>query len=282
MRRNKRLDPADRRTVHIYRQVKPAVAQLARPGEPGAELGLIGKLGYGDRIGCHHRLPFRLDLGRSQAAQHQPLPSYHHVADHGASRITVRGGIRMPKQRINLMPLPAPDPSLDSDRFTRRGGSQSEDCVTEAGSHDRSADTTDSPRPAPEDLPSCHWSGSALHLKSITRALERVRRGEMDYLAVCPPSGLPVAIGGIDPRARALYERLGYVAYSSAPDSWDEQAPTELSSATRPCHANAQRAVVAHGRRQPPAPCDPAGRRGEPVRTPPCVGGCCRGQPPQV
>ncbi|MGY0489490.1 GNAT family N-acetyltransferase [Streptomyces sp. WG-D5] len=26
-------------------------------------------------------------------------------------------------------------------------------------------------------------------------------------------------------RARALYERLGYVAYDSQPDSWDEQAP---------------------------------------------------------
>lgn len=28
--------------------------------------------------------------------------------------------------------------------------------------------------------------------------LERARRSEVDYLAVCPPSGLPVAIGGID------------------------------------------------------------------------------------
>jgi hypothetical protein len=35
-------------------------------------------------------LPFRLDLGRSQAAQHQPLPSYHHVVSHSLSRITVR------------------------------------------------------------------------------------------------------------------------------------------------------------------------------------------------
>ncbi|MCX5532705.1 GNAT family N-acetyltransferase [Streptomyces sp. NBC_00006] len=26
-------------------------------------------------------------------------------------------------------------------------------------------------------------------------------------------------------RARALYERLGYIAYDSRPDSWDEQAP---------------------------------------------------------
>ena len=99
----------------------------------------------------------------------------------------------------------------------------------------------------------------------------------MDYLAVCPPSGLPVALGGIDyaespgagtlwqlvvhgalqscgigtilihaaeqrmltrglyraelgveesnPQARALYGRLGYVAYGRASESWDEQAP---------------------------------------------------------
>ena len=129
----------------------------------------------------------------------------------------------------------------------------------------------------PEDLPSCAWSGSALHLVSIARELERARLGEVDYLAACPPSGLPVAVGGIDyaenpgagtlyqlsvhpalqscgigtifiqaaeqhilarglrraelgveeinPRARALYSRLGYLAYGRAPDSWDEQAP---------------------------------------------------------
>ncbi|HSZ43570.1 MAG TPA: GNAT family N-acetyltransferase [Trebonia sp.] len=129
----------------------------------------------------------------------------------------------------------------------------------------------------PEDLSSCAWSGSALHLTSVARQLERARRGEVDYLAACPPSGLPMAIGGVDytvslgagtlmqlsvhvalqscgigtlliqaaeqrilarglhraelgveednPRARALYDRLGYAAYDRAPDSWDEQAP---------------------------------------------------------
>jgi ribosomal protein S18 acetylase RimI-like enzyme len=128
----------------------------------------------------------------------------------------------------------------------------------------------------PEDLPSCTWSGSALFLTHLAEALERAGRGEVDYLAVCPPSGLPVALGGVDyaktpgagtlwqlsvhgalhscgigtiliraaeqrirarglhraelgveecnPRARALYERLGYVAYGREPDSWDEQA----------------------------------------------------------
>ena len=129
----------------------------------------------------------------------------------------------------------------------------------------------------PEDLPSCAWSGAATHLASIARALERARRGEVDYLAVCPPSGLPVALGGVDyaktpgagtlwqlavqgtlqscgigtiligaaeqrirarglhraelaveennPRARALYERLGYLAYGREPQSWDEEGP---------------------------------------------------------
>jgi ribosomal protein S18 acetylase RimI-like enzyme len=48
------------------------------------------------------------------------------------------------------------------------------------------------------DLPSCDWSGPASFRVSVARALERVKRGEVDYLAVCPPSGLPVALGGVD------------------------------------------------------------------------------------
>lgn len=28
-----------------------------------------------------------------------------------------------------------------------------------------------------------------------------------------------------NPRPRALYERLGYLAYGREPDSWDEEAP---------------------------------------------------------
>ena len=127
------------------------------------------------------------------------------------------------------------------------------------------------------DLPSCAWSGPATHLASVSRALDRAGHGEVDYLAVCPPSGLPVAIGGVDyavtpgagtlwqlavhdalrscrigtilirgaeqrirarglrraelgveednPRARALYERLGYVAYGRKPVAWDAEAP---------------------------------------------------------
>ena len=129
-------------------------------------------------------------------------------------------------------------------------------------------------------------AGGSLHVAAMARELERAGRGEVEYLAVCPPSGLPVALGGIDyakipdagvlwqlavhgalqscgigtilieaaeqrirarglhraelsveennPRARALYERLGYVAYGSAPESWDEDAPDGSWFATRP------------------------------------------------
>ncbi|MBD0838636.1 GNAT family N-acetyltransferase [Streptomyces sp. TRM68416] len=127
------------------------------------------------------------------------------------------------------------------------------------------------------DLVSCGWAGSELHLAGVATQLERARLGEVDYLAVCPATDIPVAKGGVDyrakegvgtlwqlavhpalrscgigtflvaaaelrirnrglrqaelgveennPRARALYERLGYVAYDRQPDSWDEQAP---------------------------------------------------------
>ena len=128
----------------------------------------------------------------------------------------------------------------------------------------------------PEDLPSCAWWVSAWDRDQLGQTLERARRGEVDYLAVCPPSGVPVALGGVDytltpgagtlwqlavhgalqscgigtllieaaehrirarglrraelsveesnPRARALYERLGYTAYGRQPEAWDEQA----------------------------------------------------------
>ncbi|MEV4222148.1 GNAT family N-acetyltransferase [Nonomuraea sp. NPDC049725] len=129
----------------------------------------------------------------------------------------------------------------------------------------------------PRDLPACAWSGSAGHLRLVERELARAAKGEVDYLAVCTPVDLPVAIGGVDyrlregagtlwqlavlpalqsrglgtlliqaaeqrigerrlcraelaveednPRARALYERLGYVAYGRKPEAWDEEAP---------------------------------------------------------
>ncbi|MBO1332727.1 N-acetyltransferase [Streptomyces sp. VRA16 Mangrove soil] len=125
------------------------------------------------------------------------------------------------------------------------------------------------------DLPACGWAGSALHLTNVERQLERARRGEVDYLAVCARADVPIAKCGIDywvtdgvgtlwqlavhpalqscgigtvlvsaaegrikkrglrhaelsveennPRARVLYERLGYRAFDRRPDAWDEQ-----------------------------------------------------------
>jgi ribosomal protein S18 acetylase RimI-like enzyme len=129
-----------------------------------------------------------------------------------------------------------------------------------------------------DDLAACAWTGSSK--SNFAAALDRADRGEIDYLVVCPPSGLPVAVGGIDytlsagagtlyqlavhgalhscgigtlligaaeqrilarglhraelaveqdnPRAQALYERLGYVVYGSRPEQWDEEADDGL------------------------------------------------------
>ncbi|MFF0343488.1 GNAT family N-acetyltransferase [Kribbella sp. NPDC004875] len=127
------------------------------------------------------------------------------------------------------------------------------------------------------DLAACGFACSELHLAQVAKEFDRARRGEVDYLAVCTKTGLPVAIGGVDymphpgagslwqlsvhpalqscgigtvligaaeqrilarghgraelgvelsnPRARALYERLGYVAYDEVLESWDQQNP---------------------------------------------------------
>ncbi|MFB6888021.1 GNAT family N-acetyltransferase [Kitasatospora sp. NPDC056327] len=126
------------------------------------------------------------------------------------------------------------------------------------------------------DLPSCAWAGSPGHVRELAHQIRRAEAGEVDYLAVCTPVGLPVAVGGVDytvrpgagtlwqlgvhpalrscgigtllirsaeqrigargltraelgveednPRARALYERLGYRAFGREPDSWDVEA----------------------------------------------------------
>lgn len=49
-----------------------------------------------------------------------------------------------------------------------------------------------------DDLPLLAWSGGPTHVDSMATALERVESGEVDYLAVRAPNGLPVAKGGID------------------------------------------------------------------------------------
>src|SRR5215469_10516586 len=70
-----------------------------------------------------------------------------------------------------------------------------------------------------EDLPACAWSGSRSHLVNVAEALERARLGEVDYLAACPPSGLPVAIGGVD-----------YVKSPGAGTLWQLSVPGALHS----------------------------------------------------
>ncbi|OZM70193.1 GNAT family N-acetyltransferase [Amycolatopsis antarctica] len=128
-----------------------------------------------------------------------------------------------------------------------------------------------------DDLPGCGWAGGPGHLGFVTVALRRAELGEVEYLAVCPPTDLPLAIGGVDytrrpgagtlwqlavhpavrscglgtlligaaerriaerghdraelsvaednPRARALYERLGYLAYGREPEEWNVVTP---------------------------------------------------------
>jgi len=69
---------------------------------------------------------------------------------------------------------------------------------------------------AARDLASCAWSGLG---SSLVTELERVGRGDADYLVVCPPSGLPVALGGVDyavnRRAGTLYQLTVHGALQS-------------------------------------------------------------------
>src|SRR4051812_39987116 len=104
-----------------------------------------------------------------------------------------------------------------------------------------------------QDLPLCTWSGSNTHLASVAKALDRAACGEVDYLAVCPPSGLPVAIGGVDypkaPGAGTLWQLavqrtlqscgIGTILIQAA-----EQLPCPQLA---PCRAQ-------RGRAQPPSP----------------------------
>ena len=122
------------------------------------------------------------------------------------------------------------------------------------------------------DLPDLRWCGPPSHLRNVSAQLDRAALGEVVYLALCGPAGLPIAVGGADlgrragtgrlyqlavlpelqscglgtlligalearvrerglarvdigvgednPRARALYERLGYVVFGSEVDRW--------------------------------------------------------------
>ncbi|MFJ8435867.1 GNAT family N-acetyltransferase [Kitasatospora sp. NPDC094019] len=60
------------------------------------------------------------------------------------------------------------------------------------------------------DVPSCGWAGSAKHVRELVHQIRRAEAGEIDYLAVCTPTGLPVAVGGVDytvkPAAGTLWQ----------------------------------------------------------------------------
>jgi ribosomal protein S18 acetylase RimI-like enzyme len=49
-----------------------------------------------------------------------------------------------------------------------------------------------------EDLHPGFSGWSETYLEGTFRALDRARLGEVDFLTVCPPSGIPVATGGVD------------------------------------------------------------------------------------
>ena len=61
--------------------------------------------------------------------------------------------------------------------------------------------------------------GVGLGRDQLGKTLERARRGEVDYLAVCPPAGLPVALGGVDytltPGAGTLWQLAVHEALQS-------------------------------------------------------------------
>jgi GNAT superfamily N-acetyltransferase len=60
-----------------------------------------------------------------------------------------------------------------------------------------------------DDLNDCAWSGGPSHLTAVAGELERAEAGEVDYLAICAPSGVPVAIGGVD-----------FVPFADAGNQW--------------------------------------------------------------
>jgi len=42
------------------------------------------------------------------------------------------------------------------------------------------------------------WGWSDTHLAGTIESVKRAQSGEVDFLAVCPPSGIPIATGGVD------------------------------------------------------------------------------------
>lgn len=66
------------------------------------------------------------------------------------------------------------------------------------------------------DLTHLSWSGSPSHIRSVERALERVAKNEVEYLAARSPEGWPIAKCGIDysinPGAGTLWQAVTHEA----------------------------------------------------------------------
>lgn len=58
------------------------------------------------------------------------------------------------------------------------------------------------------DLPEIGWSGPPSHVLSVSRQLDRVPSGEVEYMAVRLPDGRAVAKGGVDFAAK---EGVGFI-----------------------------------------------------------------------
>jgi ribosomal protein S18 acetylase RimI-like enzyme len=89
------------------------------------------------------------------------------------------------------------------------------------------------------DLDQIGWSGEPRHRVAVSEALSRVAGGEVAYLAVRVPSGVPVAKVGID---FARYPEAGYLwQFATHPDLQGLGIGSFLMTA-------AERRIVQHGR----------------------------------
>jgi GNAT superfamily N-acetyltransferase len=70
-----------------------------------------------------------------------------------------------------------------------------------------------------EDLHPGFAGWSETHRQGTLEALERAKLGDVDFLAVCPPSGIPVATGGVD-----------YAKPSGIPVIWQLEVDARLHS----------------------------------------------------
>lgn len=48
------------------------------------------------------------------------------------------------------------------------------------------------------DLPNITWSGGPMHPRAVAQELKRAKAGEVEYLAIRSPGGIPICIGAID------------------------------------------------------------------------------------